>query len=326
MSGTVHIIGAGLAGLSAALQLAGARRDGRRARGDGLRRRPLPLLSRRRARHDDRQRQSPVAVGQSRRARLSARASAPRDRLIGPPTARISVRRSGERRALDAALQRRPPAVVDFRSRRGACPARARSIICRWRGCCGRRRGKTVGEVIACEGPLYERLVEPLLLAALNIDAAAGLGAACRRGDPRDARRRRARLPAADRARRLGRDADRAGARRCCSSAARRCAWSISCARSRFGAERVEALDFGGETIALGADDAVILAVPPYAAASLVPRPRRADRVPRHRQRAFPHRAAGRTAADPRRAQRHGANGCLPFPAGCRSPSAPAIG
>ena len=34
--------------------------------------------------------------------------------------------------------------------------------------------------------------------------------------------------------------------------------------------QRIEALDFGGETVALDADDAVILAVPPYAAASLV--------------------------------------------------------
>ncbi len=30
--------------------------------------------------------------------------------------------------------------------------------------------GKTVGEVVVCKGPLYWRLVEPLLLAALNID------------------------------------------------------------------------------------------------------------------------------------------------------------
>jgi hypothetical protein len=38
----------------------------------------------------------------------------------------------------------------------------------------------------------------------------------------------------------------------------------------RFVAERVEALDFGSETIALNSDDAIILAVPPYAAAALV--------------------------------------------------------
>ena len=34
--------------------------------------------------------------------------------------------------------------------------------------------GKTVGEVISCKGPLYERLVEPLFLAALNIDPPQG--------------------------------------------------------------------------------------------------------------------------------------------------------
>ncbi|MFZ0236936.1 MAG: FAD-dependent oxidoreductase, partial [Xanthobacteraceae bacterium] len=38
----------------------------------------------------------------------------------------------------------------------------------------------------------------------------------------------------------------------------------------RFAAQRVEALDFGDEIVALGDADAVILAVPPYAAASLV--------------------------------------------------------
>ncbi|MFZ0606413.1 MAG: FAD-dependent oxidoreductase, partial [Xanthobacteraceae bacterium] len=38
----------------------------------------------------------------------------------------------------------------------------------------------------------------------------------------------------------------------------------------RFGAKRVDALDFGGETIALAEEDAVILAVPPYTGASLV--------------------------------------------------------
>jgi hypothetical protein len=38
----------------------------------------------------------------------------------------------------------------------------------------------------------------------------------------------------------------------------------------RFGAERIEALDFGSEAVVLNADDAVIVAVPPYAAAALV--------------------------------------------------------
>jgi squalene-associated FAD-dependent desaturase len=33
------------------------------------------------------------------------------------------------------------------------------------------RRGRTVGEAMRCEGPLWERLMEPFLLAALNTDA-----------------------------------------------------------------------------------------------------------------------------------------------------------
>ena len=33
---------------------------------------------------------------------------------------------------------------------------------------------KTVGDIIACKGALYRRLVEPLLLAALNIDPPQG--------------------------------------------------------------------------------------------------------------------------------------------------------
>ena len=38
----------------------------------------------------------------------------------------------------------------------------------------------------------------------------------------------------------------------------------------RFSAERIEALEFGGETITLNANDSVVLAVPPYAATAMV--------------------------------------------------------
>ena len=75
----------------------------------------------------------------------------------------------------------------------------------------------------------------------------------------------------------------------------------------RFAAERVEALDFGKETIVLTADDAVVLAVPPYAAASLlrgleVPTEFRAI-VNAH----FRIEPPAEAAADRRGAQRHGA-------------------
>ncbi len=129
--------------------------------------------------------------------------------------------------------------------------------------------GQSVGEVIACEGTLYKRLVEPLLLAALNIDP------------PRGA----ARLAAA-----IVRETLGAGGLACRPLIARdglgptlvEPALAALTARGadvrlehqlrglRFADSRVEALDFGGETVPLGTDDAVVLAVPPYAAAALV--------------------------------------------------------
>ena len=84
----------------------------------------------------------------------------------------------------------------------------------------------------------------------------------------------------------------------------RRCGSGISCMRMRLSDKRVSALDFGKDSVILGPDDAVILAVPPYAAAALLPGLADAERVPRHRQRAFPHRPARASAADPGRAER----------------------
>ncbi len=104
--------GAGLAGLSAAVAS-----PGRAAKSSctscAPRRRPLPLLFRAGARPHHRQRQSSPALRQSRRARLSEddrrRGHARRARR-----GRVRLRRSGLRRALAAASQRRAAALVDF--------------------------------------------------------------------------------------------------------------------------------------------------------------------------------------------------------------------
>jgi squalene-associated FAD-dependent desaturase len=129
--------------------------------------------------------------------------------------------------------------------------------------------GKAVGEVIACKGPLYERLVEPLFLAALNIEAPDGS----------------ARLAGA-----IIRETLAVGGRACRPLIAREGLGTTMIEPAlvhlqqrgvtvrmehqlralRFGAERIEALEFGTETIVLDAGDAVILTVPPYIAASLV--------------------------------------------------------
>ena len=168
-------------------------------------------------------------------------------RLIGPPHAEFSFRRSRERRALDAALQRRPVAVLDFRSDAPrAGHARAR-LSAAGAACSGRRRARRSAKSSPAKARSIERLVEPLLLAALNIDAPHGSarlagaiiretlavgGRACRPLIAREGLGTTLIEPALA----------------CCSSAARPCAWSISCARCVLAAERVEALDFGGET------------------------------------------------------------------------------
>ena len=153
--------------------------------------------------------------------------------------------------------------------------------------------GKAVGEVIRCEGLLYERLVEPLLLAALNIDPPLGAarlasaviretlalgGRACRPLIARDGLGATLVEPALALLRQRG----------------AKVLMEHQLRAMRFADGAVAALDFGDETVALGAGDGVILAVPPYAAAVAGDRPRSAVGVSRHRQRSFPHRPAGR--------------------------------
>ena len=128
----------------------------------------------------------------------------------------------------------------------------------------------SVGDVIDCSGPLYHRLVHPLLLAALNIEPREGSaalasavvretlaagGQACRPLIARDGlgptfiepalkylRERNAQVRLDHELRAL-----------------------------RFAENRIAALDFGADIVTLDADDAVILAVPNHAAATLVP-------------------------------------------------------
>jgi squalene-associated FAD-dependent desaturase len=128
---------------------------------------------------------------------------------------------------------------------------------------------QTVGETIACKGALYSGLIEPLFLAALNIDPPQGSaklaraviretlaagGRACRPLIARDGLAPTLIEPALDYLR--GRGAQ--------------IRLEHQLRALRFEGERVVALDFGSETVALDEGDAVIVAVPPYAAASLL--------------------------------------------------------
>jgi hydroxysqualene dehydroxylase len=130
--------------------------------------------------------------------------------------------------------------------------------------------GKPIGEVIDCSGPLYERLTGPLLLAALNIapplgsaklagavirETLAAGGAACRPLIAREGLGPTLIEPA------LAHLAQQAAELRL----------GHQLHALRFADGGVTALDFGSDSITLDRDDAVVLAVPPYAATGLVP-------------------------------------------------------
>jgi hydroxysqualene dehydroxylase len=129
---------------------------------------------------------------------------------------------------------------------------------------------RLVGDAIPCEGVLYQRLVQPLLLAALNVDppgGSAGLAGA------------------------VVRETLLAGGQACRPLIAREGLSAVLVepaikllqgkgADIRFGqelrgfgsaADRVSELKFGEQAISLAPSDVVVLAVPPRPAASLLP-------------------------------------------------------
>jgi len=263
----VHIIGAGLAGLSAALKLT--------ARGVQVVVHEATAFAGGRCRsyHD-------VSVGMTidngnhlllsgNHAALDyLRGIGAADRLVGPRSAEFPFvdLASGKRWTL-AFNDGRLPFWIFAPSRR--VPGTHAADYAPLARLLWPPAGKTVGELIACRGPVYRGLVEPLLVAALNIDppqAAAKLAAAVIRET----------LAAGGRACRplLARDGLSATLIEPALAALQRRGASLRLEHQlrgfRFDADRVAALDFGSETVALAADEAVVLAVPPYAAAALV--------------------------------------------------------
>jgi len=267
MAGIVHIIGAGLAGLSAALKLT------QRGRNVVVHEATAFAGGRCRSYHDA---TVGMTIDNGNHLLLSGNHAAlaylrdigAADRLVGPSHAEFPFvdLASGERWTLRFNDGRLPWWIFDAKRRVPGTRALDYLPLVRLLRAAP---GKAVGEIIACDGVLYKRLVEPLLLAALNIDPQQGA----------------ARLASA-----VIRETLAAGGRACRPLIAREGlgATLIEPALShlkqrgavvrlehqlralRFAADKVEALDFGGDTIALAEDDAVILAVPPYVAAPLV--------------------------------------------------------
>lgn len=268
MAGMTHVIGAGLSGLSAAVELAGGGRRvivheaakfaGGRCRtyydsvidfdidnGNHL------LLSGNRA-----------ALGYLRR--IGGLAAITEARKAEFPFADL---KTGERWTLRPNSGRLPWWILD--SRRRVPGTRAPDYLAPI-SVLRAPAAKTVGAVMPCSGPLYERLWRPVLLAALNTEPAEA----------------DARLAA-----QILRETLAAGGQACRPIVATgglsaafidpalgylsRHAGEVRLAHSLreiiFAGARAIRLDFGDEKIELGAEDSVVLAVPPVVARTLVP-------------------------------------------------------
>ena len=268
MPKTVHIIGAGISGLSAAVRLSNAglqvhvheatQQAGGRCRSYFDAATNLTIDN-----------GNPLLLSGNHHARDYARAIGTEAGLVGPARAQfpfVDVS-TGQRWQLDLGDGRLPTWVFD-ESRRVPDTSlfdylKLAPII--WAGA-----DNLVGNTIPCDGALYERLVQPLLLAALNCDppeGSAGLagaivretllagGQACRPLVARDGLSAVLVEPAV-------KLLEGRGASVRLSHELRALATS---------GERVNELNFGDDKVALGPDDAVILAVPPRPAASLLP-------------------------------------------------------
>jgi hydroxysqualene dehydroxylase len=268
MPNTVHIIGAGISGLSAAVRLANAnfkvhvheatQQAGGRCRSYFDAATNLTIDN---GNH--------LLLSGNRHALGYARSIGTEAGLVGPKRAKFPFvdLSTGQRWQLDLGESRLPLWVFDAARRvpdTGLLDYLALTPLI-WAA-----QSKPVGDVIACEGTLYQRLVQPLLLAALNVDppeGSAGLAGA------------------------VIRETLLAGGQACRPLIAREGLSAVLVepaikllqekgASIEFGHElrefgmsagSVGELRFGGDTVAIGPQDAVVMAVPPRPASALLP-------------------------------------------------------
>ena len=268
MQKIVHIIGAGISGLSAAVRLANAnykvhvheatQQAGGRCRSYFDAATNLTIDN---GNH--------LLLSGNRHAVAYARSIGTEAGLVGPKRAQFPYvdLTTGRRWQLDLGDSRLPLWVFD-RTRRvpdtGLLDYLALTPLV-WAG-----PDKLVGKTIPCDGVLYQRLVQPLLLAALNVDppeGSAGLAGA------------------------IVRETLLAGGQACRPLIARDGLSAVLVepaikllqdkgASIQFGHElrafgmsdrRISELKFGDDAVSLTPDDAVVMAVPPRPAASLLP-------------------------------------------------------
>ena len=267
MPRTIHVVGAGLAGLAAAVRLAalGTRIVVHEAAGRAG--------GRCRSYHD------PVLdmvidngnhlLLSGNRAALSyLEAIGAAGKLVGPAAADFAFMdlATGERWMLRINAGRLPWWILD-RTRR--VPGTTAGDYLSFARLMYASEERTICDAVPCAGPLYERLARPLWLAALNTDpteASASLAAAIIRETLAAGGKACRPLIAED-----GLDAAFiAPALRLLGQRDVRVEFGHRMRMLDFAHDRVVALDFGDDTLAVG-EDAVILAVPPVVAAELLP-------------------------------------------------------
>jgi hydroxysqualene dehydroxylase len=268
MARTVHIIGAGLAGLSAAVELT--------LRGEAVVVHEATTFAGGRCRsyHDS---VLGMTIDNGNHLVLSGNHAALRylrllgaeGRLVGPAKAEIPFFDLASREQWTLRINDGRFPWWIFNSRKRVPGTRAHDYLPLAR-LLWAESDRAVGEVVRFTGPLYERLMRPLLLAALNIEPSAGSaslagaviretlalgGQACRPLVAREGLGGALIEPALDLLR--------------ARNSAVRLGHQLH--RLRTSDTRVVTLDFGRDNVALESNDMVILAVPPYTAAALVP-------------------------------------------------------
>jgi len=268
MQKVAHIVGAGISGLSAAVRLANAnfnvnlyeatQQAGGRCRSYFDAATNLTIDN---GNH--------LLLSGNRHALAYAKSIGSEAGLVGPKRAQFPFvdLKTGKRWQLDLGDNRLPLWVFDAARR---VPDTSLSDYLALMPLIWSSPKRLVGDAIPCKGLLYQRLVQPLLLAALNVDppeGSAGLAGA------------------------IVRETLLAGGQACRPLIAREGLSAVLVepaikllqgkgADIRFGyelrglgsaAERVSELKFGEESVALAPLDVVVLAVPPRPAASLLP-------------------------------------------------------
>jgi squalene-associated FAD-dependent desaturase len=268
MQKTVHIIGAGISGLSAAVRLANAnfkvhvheatQQAGGRCRSYFDAATNLTIDN---GNH--------LLLSGNRHAMAYAKSIGTEAGLVGPKSAQFPFvdLTTGQRWQLDLGDGRLPLWVFDEARRVPDTGLRDYLALMPliWAA-----QGKLVGDAIPCKGTLYERLVQPLLLAALNVDpplGSAGLAGA------------------------VVRETLLAGGQACRPLIAREGLSAVLVepaikllqdkgASIRFGhelrdfamsADSIGGLKFGDDTITVEPGDAVVMAIPPRPASTLLP-------------------------------------------------------